>query len=111
MARSLRILYRGQQGTIRKNWNWDGVIDLDSAVIVTAAEFTPQFGGLGGGPKTLGRPLLGAANVYVTNIGPHGVAGVEAGGVEFLLHVDWDSPLDVAVTISVLEDIEVFEQP
>ncbi|MFF4161554.1 hypothetical protein [Streptomyces sp. NPDC001678] len=109
MARSIRILYRGQQGTIRKNWNWDA-IGLDTTVVITAAEFTPEFGGLGGGPKTLGRPLLGAANVYVTNIGPHGVEGIEAGGVEFLLHVDWDSPLDVVVTITALEDIEAFEQ-
>ena len=108
MARSIRILYRSQKGTIRKNWNW-GAINLDTPVIVTAAEFSPQFGGLGGGPKTLGRPLLGAANVYVTNVGPHG-AGGEAGGVEFLLHVDWESPLDVVVTITAFEDIEVFEQ-
>jgi hypothetical protein len=109
MARSIRVLYRGEQGTSRKNFNWDP-INLDSAVVITAAEFTPSFGGFGGGPKTLGRPLLGLANVYVTNVGPHGVAGAEAGGVEFLLHVDWDSPLDVIVTISVLEDIDEFFQ-
>lgn len=108
MARSIRVLYRGQKGTVRQNFNWPP-IKLDSAVVVTAAEFTPQFGGLGGGPKTLGRPHLGAANVYVTNVGPHG-AGGEAGGVEFLLHVDWSSPLDVVVTISVLDDIEEFFQ-
>ena len=62
-----------------------------------------------GGPKTLGRPNLGSANVYVTNVGPHGPPG-EAGGVEFLLHVDWNSPLDVVVTITVFEDIEQFHQ-
>jgi hypothetical protein len=110
MARSIRVLYRGQRGAgIRKNFNWPP-INLDSAVTITAAEFSPQFCGLGGGPKTLGRPNLGAANVYVTNVGPHGGAGVEAGGVEFFLHVDWDSPLDVIVTITVLEDIEEFFQ-
>ena len=108
MAQSIRILYRAQQGTIRHNFNWDP-IKLDSAVIVTAAEFTPQFGGSFGGPKTLGRPNLGAANVYVTNIGPHGPEP-DAGGVEFLLHVDWDSPLDVIVTITVLDDIAAFHQ-
>jgi hypothetical protein len=90
--------------------NNNSLARVDSAVIVTAAQFGFTPGGLGGGPKTLGRPILGAANVYVTNIGPHGVAGIEAGGVEFLLHVDWDSPLDVAVTIMVLDDIEVFQQ-
>ena len=108
MAQSIRVLYRGQKGTIRKNFNW-GPIKLDSAVIITAAQFNPVFGGPMGGPKTLGRPLLGAANVYVTNIGPHGPEP-GTGGVEFLLHVDWDSPLDVIVTITVLEDIAEFVQ-
>lgn len=108
MARSIRILYRAQQGRLRKNFNWPP-INLDSAVLITAAEFTPVFGGLGDGPKTLGRPLLGEANVYVTNVGPHGPEG-GSGGVEFHLHVDWDSPLDVVVTITVLDDIEQFFQ-
>ena len=108
MAQSIRVLYRGQRGTIRKNFNWLP-IKLDSTVIVTAAEFTPQFGGPMGGPKTLGRPNLGAANVYVTNVGAHGPEP-EVGGVEFLLHVDWDSPLDVIVTITVLDDIVEFHQ-
>lgn len=108
MAQSVRLLYRGQQGTIRKNHNWDA-IKLDSAVIITAAEFNPVFGGLPGPIKTLGRPHLGAANVYVTNIGPHGPEP-DVGGVEFLLHVDWESPLDVEVTITVLEDILLFQQ-
>ena len=110
MARSICILYRGQKGLkIRQNFNWPP-INLDSAVIITAAEFAPHFGGLGGGPKTLGRPNLGLAPVYVTNIGPHGVAGGEAGGVEFFLNVDWGDPLDVIVTITVEENIEEFFQ-
>jgi hypothetical protein len=108
MAQSIRVLYRGEQGTIRKNFNWSP-IKLDSTVIITAAEFTPVLGGLFSPNKTLGRPNLGAANVYVTNIGPHGPEP-DVGGVEFLLHVDWDSPLDVIVTITVLEDIEEFFQ-
>jgi hypothetical protein len=29
-------------------------------------------------------------------------------GVEFHVHVDWEAPLDVIVTISVLEDVEQF---
>ena len=113
MARSIRVLYRGQRGRgIRKNFNWPP-IKLDSAVIITAAEFRPQFGGPMGGPKTLGRPHLGEANVFVTNVGPHGGqpgTGGEAGGVEFHLHVQHNAPLDVIVTITVVEDIEVFQQ-
>ncbi len=108
MAQSIRVLYRGQKGTSRKNFNWNP-INLDSAVIITAAEFVPRFEERFGGPKTTGRPHLGAANVYVTNVGPHG-SGSEAGGVEFLLHVDWETSLDVTVTITVLEDIDQFVQ-
>jgi len=107
MARSIRVLYRGVQGRVRRNFNWQP-INLDSPVIITAAEFRPQFDGPFGGPKTLGRPHLGEANVYVTNVGPHGQGDVEAGGVEFHLHADFGSPVDVVVTITVLDDIEQF---
>jgi len=107
MAQSVRILDRGVQGRVRRNWNWSA-INLDSAVIITAAEFSFQEG-LFGGPKTLGRPHLGEANVWVTNIGPHG-QGDEAGGVEYHLHVDWPTPVDVIVTITVLDDIVEFAQ-
>ena len=100
MARSIRILYRGVQGRVRRNFNWPP-INKNSAVVITAAEYA-LAGGISG---TAGRPLLGEANVYVTNIGPHDPEG-DSGGVEFHLHVDWSSPLDVIVTISVLEDVE-----
>ncbi len=102
MARSIRILYRGVQGRVRRNFNWPP-INKNSAVVITAAEYA-LAGGIFG---TAGRPLLAEANVYVTNIGPHDPEG-GAGGVEFHLHVDWASPLDVIVTISVLEDVEDF---
>src|SRR5262245_29637064 len=112
MARSIRVLYRGVQGTVGRNFNWQGKINLDSAVMITAAQF--QFNAFTLGSRTLGRPHLGAANIYVTNVGPHGVQGDdpgsgEFGGVEFLLHVDSDSPLDVVVTITALESTEAFQ--
>jgi hypothetical protein len=103
MARSIRILYRGVQGRVRLNFNWPPITEK-SAVIITAAEWRFDGGIFG---ATSGRPNLGEANVYVTNIGPHDPEG-GSGGVEFYLHVDWDSPLDVIVTISVLEDVEDF---
>ncbi|GAB2465150.1 hypothetical protein GCM10027187_36440 [Streptosporangium sandarakinum] len=102
MSRSIRIIYRNQQGRLRKNWNWDAITKR-SAVIITAAEWSA-----GRDPfDETGRPNLGAANVYVTNIGPHDPEG-GTGGVEFYLHVDWDSPLHVQVTIIVLDPIEDF---
>jgi hypothetical protein len=104
MARSFRIFYDNQQGVVRQNVNLAGAIDKKSAVVITAAEFQWP-GGLGGLEDI--RPLLGAAPVWVSNVGVHGDEG-GGGGVEFLLHVDWDSPLDVMVTITVFEDIEQY---
>ena len=102
MSRSIRLIYRNQQGRTRHNWNWDAITKR-SAVVITAAEWRA-----GGDPfDETGRPNLGDANVYVTNIGPHDPEG-GTGGVEFLLHVDWNSPLHVQVTITVLGEIEDF---
>src|SRR5262245_43104829 len=103
MARSVRVFYSNLQGRTRHNFNW-GPINKKSAVVVTAAEFHWP-GGLGGLEDI--RPVLGAANVWVTNVGVHGPEP-GAGGVEFHTHVDWPSPLNVMVTITVLEDIEEY---
>ena len=106
MARSTRILYRGMQGRVRLNRNW-APINRNSAVVITAAEYALEGGIFG----TAGRPFLGEANVYITNIGPHDPEGGD-GGVEFYLHVDGPSPVNVIVTISVLEDVEnLFPDP
>ena len=110
MAQSIRVLYRGVHGRVRKNFNWHP-IGIDSAVIITAAEFRvsppvpPEQVGFGVVlPKTPGRPHLGEANVWISNVGAHAPEGGN-GGVEFHLHVDWPHPIDVIVTITVLESI------
>lgn len=100
MARSTRVIFRSVQGRVRVNHNWEP-IRQDSAVVVTASEWR-FFGGVLG---AAGRPHLGEADVYVTNVGAHDPEGAE-GGVEFHLHADWPSPIDVVVTITVLEDVE-----
>ena len=102
MSRSTRAIFRQVQGRVRLNFDWSPISRL-SAVLVTAAEWHP---GTDPEEPEPGRPLLGDANVYVTNIGPHGDPGGEAGGVEFYLHVDWDSPLNVVVTFTVLGNSE-----
>jgi hypothetical protein len=100
MARSVRVLYQAQHGRIRKNVNF-APIHQNSAVVISAAEFG-FFGGIFG---AAGRPKLDEATVYVTNVGPHDPEGGD-GGVEFFLHVEGPAPVDVMVTISVLEDVE-----
>ncbi|WP_147196123.1 hypothetical protein AAGQ96_05680 [Pantoea sp. MBD-2R] len=100
MSRSVRLIARNQQGLSRWNWNWDA-INKRSAVIITAAEWAA-----GTDPTdSTGRPHLGDAIIYVTNIGPHDPEG-GPGGVEFYLHVDWKTPLHVQITITVLDQVE-----
>lgn len=102
MSRSIRLLYHNMQGRCRLNHNWDAITKR-SAVVITAAEWKA-----GNDPyDETGRPHLGDASVYVTNIGPHDPEG-GAGGVEFYLHVDYDHPLNVQVTITFLDEIEDF---
>jgi hypothetical protein len=101
MARSDRLILRGLQGKVRHNHNF-APIHQDSAVIITACEFRFAGGVFG----SSGRPLLNdAANVFVTNIGPHNPEGGD-GGVEFHIHAESPTPIDVMVTITVLEDVE-----
>jgi hypothetical protein len=100
MARSTRFIRRGVKGTVRHNLNF-APIRQNSAVIITACEFSFSGGLSGSG----GRPFLGDASVYVTNISPHDPE-IGIGGVEFLIHADSPTPIDVMVTITVLEDVE-----
>lgn len=104
MARTLRVIRKGTRGRARLNWNWNA-INEHSTVIMTAAQWSPAGGIF---PASQGRYQLGDADVYVTNIGPHG-NGSEAGGVEFYLHASTDTPIDVVIAITVLEDYERFE--
>ncbi|MBB3676325.1 hypothetical protein [Modestobacter versicolor] len=105
MTRSQRFIFRNMQGRTRHNINWDAITQ-ESSVDMTAAMW--QFsGGIFG---TDGRPVLGEPgrepNVYITNIGPHGKPGREAGGVEFLAHTETDHPVDVMVTVTVSDPVE-----
>lgn len=105
MSHSIRLIYRNMKGRSRQNYNWDS-INRRSSVIITAAEWMPVSPP---NPEdVIGRPHLGEANVYVTNIGPHDDEG-GGGGVEFHLHVDYDTPLNVQVTITVLDEFEDFK--
>lgn len=104
MARSFRIFYRDEQGRIAKNVNLAGFgITNGSAVLVTAAlwQAVPQT--LGPGLHT--RLNVHGPDVWVSNMVPHG-STAEAEGVEFMLHVNSNEPVDVAVTITVFETCE-----
>jgi hypothetical protein len=110
MSKSIRFVRRGAQGRVRQNFNWPGVINSAQAVVHISA------GEVAAGPRTqVGNVAqdfiynLGNADVWVSNISPHFNShfGGEPGGVEFILHVNWDSPLDVGITITVEDQTPV----
>jgi len=43
MARSIRVIYQGVHGRVRRNFNWPPLTGK-SAVVITAAEWTPAGG-------------------------------------------------------------------
>src|SRR5262245_53754746 len=98
MARTIRLLYRGMQGRVRVNFNWniDPPISPESVIFMSAAEADQTIMQVDGGSTF----RLGDADIYITNVSPHN------GGVEFILHVDWNSALDVLVDLTVADRYE-----
>lgn len=102
MPRTIRVYYgksHGLLGRCRMNFNWPP-ISQQSVVHISAAEATDLTASIA--PPPVFGFNLGAADVYVTNVSPH------SGGVEFILHVNWSSPLNVVVDISVFDPAEQF---
>jgi hypothetical protein len=105
VSKSIRVFYGkelGLRGRCRMNFNWqDQNIGEPSIVHISAAEAhdigSASVFGMYGGPGQDFSYLLGDADVWVSNISPH------RNGVEFILHIDWPEPLNIAVTITVEE--------
>jgi hypothetical protein len=102
MSRSVRVFARQRQGRIPMNVNLPAFeVTRRSAISITVGQVS-----LGSGlfdPDV--RPTVHGPDVFVTNVCPHGDEG-GGGGVEFMLHVNSDSPIDVAITITVFEPFE-----
>ncbi|MFK4728998.1 hypothetical protein ROT00_04865 [Agromyces mediolanus] len=109
MGQSIRYVRRGIRGRSVQNFNWPGVITAKSVVHITAGEV-----GFGTTQKTATAPAqdfyyhVGDADIWVSNVSPHrNEFNGDPGGVTYVLHVGWDSPLDVAVTITVEDALPV----
>jgi hypothetical protein len=99
--RSVRVFYRQVMGRVDVNLGGFNITNT-STVVITAGQFvssTPFF-------NQNVRLRVHGPDVYVTNICPHGPEGGPDGGVEFMLHVNSSTPIDVAVTITVLDPFE-----
>jgi hypothetical protein len=105
---SVRQYYEPVKGRLRANFNWPGIISSSSVVMITASEYTPEP------PRehvqhTDYKRFRGDANVWVSNIAPHGPIGDDPGGVEFAVNVDWHSPIPVVVDITVFDPPEAIQ--
>ena len=114
MSKSVRFVRKNMQGRVPMNFNWPGVIRSRLAVVnITAAEVIPGARSIAVGPNGAVSMdwiyHVGAANIWVSNVSPHfnDHFGGEPGGVEFILHVDFSSPLNVAITITVDDAIPI----
>ena len=101
------------RGRVWFNYNLPGVIvrkgnvPTVSAVVITASEWQ-LIGGIAGRAGVLHR---GDANIWVSNVRPYVRSPNETdpvrqnGGVEFVINVDWATPLLVATTITVFDEV------
>ena len=105
MARTIRVRWPNQS-TGWKNSNWTGVINGRSVVYISACEATalppPEIGTTPQEFIATAR-FRGAAVIGVRNVHPHDDGG---GGVEFVLEVNWGSPLNIVTDITVEDPAE-----
>ena len=93
---TFRQNYRGH-GRIKANFN-AGDIHERSVVVVTACEL-----------GEFDKPMVGDANVWVSNIAPHGPPSDPNNGVTYALHIDWHEDLVARVDITILDSPVVYE--
>ena len=107
MPQTVRVYWRNLYGRVRLNHNWDA-IDRESVVLVTASEWALDPTS----PQTSPR-FIGAADVTVRNISPHGPPTDPNRGVTFVVDVNWNSPIDIVTDVTVLDDgpVDIQVQP
>lgn len=95
MIQTIRVYWPKIQGRVTLNVALPGLVNNDSVVHVTACEagnWTPQPNGTAKVSRQ-----AGAADVYVMAVSP------EPDRLEFVLKVDWKSPLDVITDITIMD--------
>jgi hypothetical protein len=103
MARTIRVWWPSQS-TGWLNFNWTGVINASSVVHISACEAVAVPQSLGAVQDVVAESRFrGAAVIGVRNVHPHNDGG---GGVEFVLEVNWGSPLNVVTDITVEDPAE-----
>jgi hypothetical protein len=93
-----RVFWQMKPGRNVVNLNWD-IISADSVVTVSASEYTSNSQEL---PDGSDQRFVGAADIRVANVTPHGPPFDPNHGVTFVVEVDWGAPLTVCTDICVV---------
>lgn len=96
MPQTIRKYWGPFKGRVTLNFNWP-IIDHDSVVLITAAEYVETA------PPTNEHRFIGSASITVQNIAPHGPPFDPNHGVTFVVNVDWTSPINIVTDITVLD--------
>ena len=97
---SARVFWQMNPGRNVVNLNWDA-ISADSVVMVSASEYTANSQQL---PDGSDQRFIGAADVTVSNVTPHGPPFDPNHGVTFVVEVGWNSPLTICTDIAVIQN-------
>jgi hypothetical protein len=101
MIQTTRVYFQQPiQGRRRQNFQLQNV-NTTSTVVITAAQYDPNNVPPIHPDERVRH--LGDANIWISNIGPHGEDGTPNNGVEFIINVDFFEPLFVVVDITVLD--------
>ena len=98
-----RVFWQMNPGRNVVNVNWDA-ISADSAVMVSASEYNSNSQQL---PDGSDQRFVGAADVTVANVTPHGPPFDPNHGVTFVVEVGWSSPLTICTDVAVIADAPV----
>jgi hypothetical protein len=107
---SARVFWQMNPGRNVVNLNWDA-INADSVVMISASEYNVNSQML---PDGSDQRFVGAADVTVANVTPHGPPFDPNHGVTFVVEVGWNAPLTICTDIAVIAsapDVVVYVGP
>lgn len=102
MAQTIRVYWTQIKGRVPLSFSLPGVIKANSVIHIAASE-AGSWAQQPDGTATVQR-LAGAADVSVMAIAP------KPDRVDFVLKVDWKSPLDIVTDITVMDPPTVYVQ-
>jgi hypothetical protein len=104
MPRTVRKYWGPLKGRVPLNFNWPP-IEANSIVVVTACEYLRTSPPSETFVDQNNQRFVGAANVTVSNVAPHGPPWDANHGITFVVNIDWPDPILIATDITVLDSL------